>query len=249
MLIVIPMAGLSRRFAEAGYTVPKYMLKVGGTSMFRHAVQSFETVFDQVTFLFVHRDVNETAAFIDQECADMQLGDYIRIAVDAPTRGQAETVAIGLRQAGFDANTEPLLIFNIDTIRPGYCLPAIAKETDGYLEVFRGEGEGWSFVRPMDCPGQKVAETTEKQRISNLCSTGIYYFRRVDDFLDAFEKELSTGPSYSQEYYVAPLYNHLINQGLDIRYDIIEANEVIFSGVPSEFEAFRAALKNAPSDP
>lgn len=245
MLIVIPMAGLSRRFSDAGYVVPKYMLKAGGLSLFRHAVQSFDALFGQARFIFVFREVWGTSDFVDRECAAMGLRGFAKISLDFSTRGQAETVAIGLRQAGAD-QSEPVLIFNIDTIRPGYRLPAVAAVADGYLEVFRGEGAGWSFVGPADGPGQRVAMTTEKRRISEFCSTGLYYFRRCSDFLHAIDEELSSGPSDANEFYVAPLYNRLIQRGLDVRYEVIDPSEVIFSGVPAEYEAFRARIENRP---
>lgn len=243
MLIVIPMAGLSQRFTAAGYTAPKYMLEAGGLSLFRHAVQSFVSLFETAHFLFIHRDVHNTGAFIECECATMDLHNFTRYVLDAPTRGQAETVAIGLRQSGCVGNGDPILIFNIDTIRPGYEPPAFIDQVDGYLEVFRGEGDGWSFIGPAPGPGQKVAHTTEKKRISDLCSDGLYYFRDSDDFLAAYDAELASGPSYANEYYVAPLYNQLIQRGLDIRFDIIEPGDVIFSGVPAEYEAFRALIE------
>lgn len=49
-MIVIPMAGLSRRFAEAGYAQPKYMLPLPGGSVFAHAVGSFREYFDKNHF-------------------------------------------------------------------------------------------------------------------------------------------------------------------------------------------------------
>lgn len=239
MIIVIPMAGLSRRFTEAGYLTPKYMLKCGGISIFRHAIFSFKALFGTVHFLFVYREIQDTGRFIEDECIAMGLTDFSRIRIDVPTRGQAETVAIALRQVRADAN-EPVLIFNIDTIRPGYRLPSIAAVADGYLEVFLGEGDSWSFVAPAEGFEHRVALTTEKRRVSNLCSTGLYYFRRCEDFLFAFDEELVCGPADANEFYVAPLFNQLISRGLDIRYEIIDAGEVYFSGVPQEYEALCA---------
>ena len=48
MVIVIPMAGESRRFSEAGYISPKYELPLAGKSVFRHAVGSFEHYFEDM---------------------------------------------------------------------------------------------------------------------------------------------------------------------------------------------------------
>ena len=43
------------------------------------------------------------------------------------------------------------------------------------------------------------------------------------------------------ELYVAPLYNDLIERGLDVRFSVIPREEVVFCGVPAEYDAVRAA--------
>lgn len=238
-MIVIPMAGLSRRFAEAGYPVPKYMLEAHGRSVFRHAVESFAAYFDRLPFLFVLRDVQGTAGFVAAECRAMGVADARLVVLDEPTRGQAETVRLGLERAGCAA-AEPATIFNIDTFRPhfrwptGFDLGAV----DGYLEVFRGAGPNWSYVRP--AAAGRVAETAEKREISDLCCTGLYHFSRAGDFSRACDAVRALGPGRWQggELYVAPLYNVLIREGADIRYHVVERDQVIFCGIPAEYERF-----------
>jgi hypothetical protein len=233
-MIVIPMAGLSRRFTEAGYTLPKYMLPLPGGSVFAHAVGSFRAFFATLPFLFVARDIADTRSFIARECAELGVLN-VRIAIlDRPTEGQAETVALGL-----DATNTPdsasITIFNIDTFRPGFRFPEIAcsENSDGYLEVFRGAGANWSYVRPS--PGQEplVLETAEKRPISDLCCTGLYRFARAGDFRLALaaERERPGAP----ELYVAPLYNHMIGRCRRIHYHVIAPDDVIFCGVPAEY--------------
>lgn len=245
--LIFPMAGMSERFARAGYAAPKYMLPAHGKSLFRHAVEGFLRHGADMRCLFIARDVAGTASFIDAECEAMGLAGYDVHLLDAPTRGQAETVAFGFgRRVGVD---DPVTIFNIDTFRPSWRPPsAFALDAvDGYLEVFEGQGKNWSFVAPVD-PSlrpalQSVARTTEKDPISNLCCTGLYYFRRAGDFVDAFTEAAAAGASSwsAGELYVAPLYNRLIAAGRDIRYHLIRRDEVIFCGTPDEYHAFLTA--------
>ena len=108
------------------------------------------------------------------------------------------------------------------------------KKIDGYLEVFEGTGPNWSYVRPQIGSNRLVAETAEKKIISNLCCTGLYYFREVNLFKNAFEKY--TKDESVEEYYVAPLYNYLISDGLSIHYHEIPQNEIFFSGTPEEYK-------------
>jgi NDP-sugar pyrophosphorylase family protein len=243
-MIVIPMAGLSKRFAEAGYLRPKYMLPLGGKTVFDHAVESFRGLFDQEEFLFIVRDVENTPAFVESSCSALGLRRAQIATLEAPTGGQAETVELGLHKAAIE-NDAPLTIFNIDTFRRGFCFPTDNwfRNSDGYLEVFRGDGANWSYVRPSAEESNRALETAEKRPISDLCCTGLYHFAKTSLFMDAFAEERRS-PS-SRELYVAPLYNHLINKGARIHYQLITPHEVVFCGVPDEYRQLLADVENA----
>lgn len=230
-MIVIPMVGKSSRFFDAGYKRPKYELIVGDFSVFYHAVNSFRQYFESDFFLFVIRNDFGAEKFVRHELASLGLKKFNIKVLEKDTQGQADTVFQGLKDIDVQ---EPLYIFNIDTFRPGFSKPAISQLCDGYLEVFEGDGDHWSFVEPgLDA---QVIRTTEKQRISNLCSNGLYFFRKHNYFIEAFNYALLNKNTDRGEYYVAPLYNYLIKRGLDIRYVKIKRSEVIFCGTPQEFE-------------
>jgi dTDP-glucose pyrophosphorylase len=112
-------------------------------------------------------------------------------------------------------------------------------DCDGYLQVFRGSGSNWSYARPTDSDSNKVAETAEKNPISDLCSTGLYHFRSAAMFQAAYAEQCRAGELQNNELYVAPLYNRLIAMGLDIRFDLIERERVIFFGTPDEYRVFK----------
>ena len=109
-----------------------------------------------------------------------------------------------------------------------------------YLEVFRGSGDNWSFAKPSAPGSTRVSLTTEKNPVSDLCSTGLYYFADAEQFMDAFRAYLARPQSEWEkgELYVAPLYNYLIEQGDEVHYHLIERDEVIFCGVPDEYIDF-----------
>ena len=235
------MAGLSRRFTEAGYALPKYMLPLGATTVFAHAVDSFSALFADTPFLFIARHVAGTEGFLREQCARLGIADARIVMLDQPTAGQADTVDLGLRQADI-GEQEPLTIFNIDTFRARYAFPTADwfATSDGYLEVFRGSGANWSYVGPAEDAAEPLAaRTTEKQPISDLCCDGLYHFARTGDFRAALTRERAT-PSLP-ELYVAPLYNHLIADGRRIHYDIVADDVITFCGVPAEYEAVLAS--------
>lgn len=243
-MIVIPMAGLSRRFRDAGFDLPKYMLPAKGSSLFEHSVRSFERYFNKEEFLFIALGVADTEKFIHDECKHFGLSSYRVAILDAPTRGQAETVYLGLETLGGDRD-HPITVFNIDTFRPGFKYPEEfdLSDVDGYLETFVGSGKNWSNVLPVSPDCNRVIKTAEKAEISEFCCTGLYYFKTAHLFCDVFEKVkgLEAATLQGGEFYIAPMYNELIAQGADIRFSIIPRDEVIFCGVPDEYREFLAA--------
>lgn len=231
------MAGLSSRFKKEGFTLPKYMLYIGEKSLFRLSVESFKDYFKTAKFVFVAQNVFDTPRFIKEECDLMGIEDFEVIALDGPTAGQAETVSIGIERAQIPEK-ESLLIFNIDTFRPDYKFPEELKKLDGYLECFEGEGENWSYAKTEDGTTKSlVIETAEKKRISNYCSTGLYWFKRTGDYKKAYRENGDQRYGIGKELYVAPLYNFLIKDGEKVMVNLIPSDDVIFCGTPSEYHS------------
>ena len=165
-VIVIPMAGLSARFAKAGYTLPKYMLYAHDKSLFNLAVSSFERYFDEAHFVFVARNVFDTKTFIENECELLGVKSFHVVILDQPTKGQAETVLLGLEKAGVSDDAS-ILIFNIDTFRPGFTFPEAMGQWDGYLEVFAGSGANWSYARTESITVQEWLKQPKKRKFPN----------------------------------------------------------------------------------
>lgn len=229
-MIVIPMAGRSQRFYDAGYDRPKHQLELDGRSVFAHAVGSFAAAFAKTPFLFVA--AAEAEPFVRSEARVLGIAQFEVVSLSAVTAGQAETVERGLDATGWDG---ALTIFNIDTFRPGFAFPGAPLDAaDGWLEVFKGSGANWSYVKPAPGPGPWALETAEKRPISDLCCTGLYHFARAADFRAALASERAA--PQARELYVAPLYNHLIANDARIGWRLIEASEVVFCGTPAEYE-------------
>ena len=227
------MAGLSSRFFKAGYTKPKYQLDLSGETVFSWSVRSFERYFKTDKFVFIYRDVYETKNFLEEEMTKLGISDYELVCLPEETLGQADTVYQGIVNINVD---ESIYIFNIDSRILDFVKPEWADECDGYLEVFRGEGDHWSFAEP-DGNTNKVLRTTEKERISELCSDGLYYFKHKSIFESLFLDTKFKGNTTKNEYYIAPLYNELISQGGKVFYDLIPADKILFCGTPDEYLA------------
>ncbi|MFV2030305.1 glycosyltransferase family 2 protein [Neisseria sp. S1] len=233
-MFVIPMAGLSSRFFKAGYKKPKYQLMLGHETVFSWAVRSFERYFQSDKFVFIYRDVCDTGFFIKAELKKLGIKDYDLICLPSETLGQADTVYQGTTYINSD---EELYIFNIDSRILNFKKPQWIKECDGYLEVFKGKGDHWSFALPEHPSSKRVIRTAEKERISDLCSDGLYYFKHKKIFDKLFLDAQANNNTTKNEYYIAPLYNDLIAQQFIVYYDLIDNEQIMFCGTPDEYHS------------
>ncbi|WP_375239095.1 hypothetical protein [Aurantibacter sp.] len=242
-MIIIPMAGKSSRFYNAGYTLPKFMLPLGIKTVFEEAVNSFKRYFETDFFLFITRTDDNSKEFVTKKCSELKIKKYEIVCIDYDTKGQADTIAIGLNIMRTIINkNEPIYIFNIDSIRVNFLKPTsdFLENIAGYLEVFKGNGEHWSFAEPLF--DNYVKRTTEKIKISDLCSNGLYYFNSVTLFEETFEK-LKIVNNYN-ELFVAPMYNILIKKKLNVKYVLLNNNETLFSGTPKEYENLKLTFNS-----
>lgn len=244
-MFVFPMGGRSSRFTAAGYTKPKFMLKLGDHTVFQYAIAGFRRYFASEVFCFIYVDGQADPVFIRNQCLQSGL-PHERIAIvalPAPTDGQARTVVDGLRLLG-TSKDEPLTIFNIDTFYSDFRHPNFPTDapTDGYLDVFVSDGSHWSFVEPAAEVGDigVARRVAEKLRISDLCSTGLYNFRSAEKLYDAFDAVAHVPAHALQggERYIAPLYQSMIDHGCTIRYRIVPREQISFCGTPAEYEQF-----------
>lgn len=238
-MIVIPMAGRSARFGAEGYRQPKYQLALQSRPVFDYAVSSFSSLFRKERFLFIVQNDDEAVEYVRERVAILGIFDPVIVALERHTHGQAETVKLGLEQTDVGSD-EPLAIFNIDTFRPGYHHPIGHGDHAGVVEVFVSEGDNWSFVQPSATVSNGVERIVEKERISDLCCTGLYSFARKGHFDFAYQREREAPSQIIAEYFIAPMYNQLVAAGEKVTWQLIDGQDVISCGVPSDYQRLLA---------
>lgn len=235
--VVITMGGIGSRFRNAGYDEPKYMIEVNGKTLFEWSMmslQDFYKVTERIIFIALRDDKYDVEEFIKNKCAALRISDYRIIVLDELTDGQATTA---LSAKKYWRSDNGLLIYNIDTyVEPGAMLYD-ELHGDGFIPCFQAPGTHWSFVR-LDDTGQ-VAEIKEKERISNYCTLGAYYFRTCALYDELYhEFYIEKGNSVKGERYVAPLYDYLLKKNGRIYISDIPADKVHVLGTPEELQKF-----------
>jgi NDP-sugar pyrophosphorylase family protein len=234
--VVITMAGFGRRFADAGYTVPKYMIEARGHTLFWWSLIGLSHLFADNRFVFVVRAADAASQFIRSACREIGVTDYTLVELDAPTNGQATTARLALGEC---ASEQPFAIFNIDTHVHPDRLGTPPAGCDGWIPCFEAPGDHWSFVRLG--PDGRAVEVREKKRISPYATIGYYWFRSAQLYADLYDSYYARSSDRLErgEAYVAPLYNELIARDGDVRITRLPTQAVDIMGTPAELKRFK----------
>ena len=96
------------------------------------------------------------------------------------TKIQAETVYKACKEINKEESYDELVIFNIDTKR--HNLSINIGNFSSYFNAFYDEAvdpKKWSFCKVAEWSLDSLEQTSEKEKISNWCSTGLYVFGSV----------------------------------------------------------------------
>jgi HAD superfamily hydrolase (TIGR01509 family) len=233
--VVVPMAGLGSRFA--GYSnLPKPLIDVGGKPMIDWVVNNLGIA--GARFVFVTRALPQLQVELEK----------IGLVVDAPCLTEGPACSVLLAEPHLDPDL-PLLIANCDQFLEwdaNAFLYQSAGGVDGAVSVFEqpdATDMRWSYAR-LDPGTGLVAELREKQPISSLASTGIYYWARAGDFCKYARRMIAANDRTNGEFYVAPVYNHAIADGCRIK--TVACKRMWGLGVPEDVDRFvREYLRKA----
>lgn len=235
--IIITMGGLGSRFRKAGYNVPKYMIEAKGKTLFEWSMislEGFRDIAEQYIFIVMKDENEDVESFIKVKCKALGLDNYKVILIDYLTDGQATTTM--LAQQFWNPNAG-LLVYNIDTYVEAGEMNSSHLKGDGFIPCFKGEGDHWSFVRLNQ--EEKVIEIKEKERISDNCTLGAYYFKSCKLYKELYIEYYSSNQNLvNGEKYIAPLYDYLLSRGGEIYISDIPKEKVHVLGTPEELSFF-----------
>ncbi len=245
------MAGKGSRFLDAAdsnpeYKKPKPLINVKGKPMIVWAIQSLAKFQPQSSdLIFICRQDQEDQFRISKSLKQLFNNQIKIVFIDQITRGAAETV---LRAKQYINTDEDIIVSDSDHYFDGSFLydkvSSKDSETQGVIPVFRPPDKDprWSFslVEEGDvitAVGEKDKELAKKGALANI---GGYYSTHGNVFVREVEEAIAendlTGDEGKKEFYVAPIYQRLINKGMKIVAAITP--KVWGLGTPKDVEYF-----------
>jgi HAD superfamily hydrolase (TIGR01509 family) len=229
--VLVPMAGGGTRFINAGYTFPKPLIEINGKPMIQVVVENLNI---EANYIFVVQKW-QYEKYNLQYLLNMLAPGCKVVQVDGPTEGAACTTLLA---KGYIDSLKPLLIANSDQYLEWDSNEAMyAFSADGIaggIVTFQSKHPKWSYVR-LDGEGF-VAEVAEKKVISDIATTGLYYWKYGTDYVEDAEAMIAANDRVNGEFYIAPTFNYAIQAGDKIRTKM--AKRMWGLGDPESLEEF-----------
>lgn len=231
MNVLIPMSGAGSRFANAGYTFPKPLISVGEKPMIQVAVENLNI---DANFIFIVQKAH---------CENYNLKSLLRmldtnckiVMTDCVTEGACCSTLLA---ENYINNDEPLLIANtdqyIDWESGAFFHSMNAPNIDGGILTFENTHPKWSYIKLNEFGN--VTDLREKEVISNIATVGIYYWRRGKDYVKYAKQMIAKNIRVSGEFYVAPVYNEAIADGL--KFKSFNVEKMWGLGTPEDLQYF-----------
>jgi UDP-N-acetylglucosamine diphosphorylase / glucose-1-phosphate thymidylyltransferase / UDP-N-acetylgalactosamine diphosphorylase / glucosamine-1-phosphate N-acetyltransferase / galactosamine-1-phosphate N-acetyltransferase len=202
--LIMPMAGNGSRFSAAGYSDPKPLVDVRGKPMFVQAVDNIGLEFDEMIFI-VQKSHN-----IRDRVLEYYPNAHV-VEIDGITQGAACSVLladpyISDEDAVFVSNCDQLIQWDTNDFKT-------KMDNDGIILTFDcpNRNPKWSFAQT-DTIG-RVVRVAEKDPISELATTGHYYWSHWITFKNSVNEMIQNNDRFNNEFYLCPTFNYTINHG------------------------------------
>lgn len=205
--IIIPLAGSSELFSNAGYFYPKPLIEVNGLPMIEMVLQNPLAMEVEKSFIFIIKEDDAKKFHLDNTLKILSPNcEIIKLSND--TKGGLCSVLMAIDKI---ANDDEILILNGDQIID-LSLNTIyhdwkSNNADAGLITFNSVHPRWAYARLVD---GEVVQTAEKNPISNFAIAGAYYFKNSSEFFDSAFKSIKEGVHLDGMFYISPVVNQYV---------------------------------------
>ncbi len=234
--VLIPASGRGSRFESTGqYTFPKPLIEVFGKPMLQVVVDNIGL---EATYIFLVLKEHYDKYALKYLLPLITKPNVCKIViVDTVTEGAACTALLAKDLIN---NDDELLIANSDQYiewnGKDFFTDVTERKSDAALLTFEAVHPKWSYAL-LNGDGW-VVEVAEKKPISNVASTGLYWFKRGGDFVKSAERMIEKDIRTNGEFYICPALNELIEDGGKVSTFTVRMHGL---GTPEDLQAFIVA--------
>ncbi len=112
---------------------------------------------------------------------------------------------------------------------------------DGSCITFNSYHPKWSFCAVNELG--EITEVVEKKPISNHANTGLYFFSKGKEFVSGVKQMIEEKNTFNNEYYIAPVFNYLIQNNAKILNYPIAVSQFLGTGTPEDLDRYEKIIK------
>jgi glucose-1-phosphate thymidylyltransferase len=210
--IIIPMAGVGKRFGELTLRRPKALVRVADRRLLDHVLNTFRGLEETYSLRYVF-----IVGYLGEQIREYAKRTYpeknITFYVQEDLRGQSHAVHLAR-----DEISGPVFLTYCDTMNQTdfSFLPLEAADAIASVqEVDDPERFGVAVVGADNLITRLVEKPGTREH--KLALTGLYYLSEGRDLIKAIETQIRRGATVNNEYYLADAINILIDSGMRIR--------------------------------
>ena len=197
-IVITASASSEDNFLQAGFMQPKNLVNFRGFSILDYVIRQYENL---NTLITVTLDINECRKYYtDQMILKNHPGIRI-VQIPSGNHGALCSALLGIDQA----QPGPVVIVPGDSVCRNVTSDVIQNfrelEADSGTVIFQSDSPRWSYVRTNS--KNDILEIAEKRVISQFATTGFFYFRDVDTFIDGATWALVNATNLNGRYYVS----------------------------------------------
>lgn len=241
--IIIPMSGIGKRFIDAGYVEPKPLIEVDGEPIIKHVVDMFPNE-DNIIFICNENHLKYT----DMLNVLKKIKPTSRV-FQVPNEGREGPVeAVSRIFDQIDDDKEVIVSYcDYGTYWDygRFLEETFEQKPDGVIVSYKGfhphmlGNDNYAFLKEEN---GKVIQIQEKKPFTNnkmeeYASNGCYYFKNGGIMKKYFQRLLDSKIKVNNEYYVSMVYNHMIEDLLNVR--VFEIENMLQWGTPYDLEIYK----------
>lgn len=234
--VVIPLASRTPDFKKE-FGQPRPLVYVNNHPIIKWATSCLEPIIDESAFIFPVLESHIEKYDIDDKLQQFYSDEITIVPIDGMTEGAADTV---LKTRNHLSNNKLIILLGDQYIEAPLKAQVDSTDAEGLIPTFEADDPIWSYAAVSD--SGSVTEVAEKEVISRHATAGIYYFQNGNDFVRGAESMIEKDIRTNGLFYLAPVYNELIEMSKQIEAVPVERMEPL--GTLADVKAFESLAED-----
>ena len=240
--LVIPMAGKSKRFFDAGYTKPKWLINVFDKSILGHIIKNNE-FFSSILLIVNNEDLLN---FDLNQLSELKQENIEVVGIEAHGKGPSYSILMAERYLKMD---KKIVVHYCDVFVNWEIGKTISdlENADAIFLSFTGfhptrlNGTTYAYAKLFDGSLNVIEDIREKQSFTKdsnqeQASTGVYGFSSGEFLLDSIKLQVLTSNQVNGEFYTSLTLGSIIKAGGKV---LMQEVEVFHGwGTPTDLHDF-----------